>query len=409
MTHFDQEDQERLPIPTWIFRTITECVQDILAQTNTDVSVAQHFFQKYQWLLEKALNLPCTERLHGLHQFGIKHEPSMIKDVWRLGQTIRVATAPYIHTRHTHSKMVAAFNIVLGIRLGLSDRELAILALTGIFHDLGHLAYGHDAEQAIRHTDHETRGHRIVMTDKKIAALLDRFGINPTEIIEVLHETGRLGAIENLADSLAYVVLDSDIIERPLPDNFVGSIVDSVVGLKEDGRFVVTITEPLMAFLETRAELYRLVYETLPARFSTAALQLTLRHTVRAGIISEALLEEDSDGYIEMVFSRVFNSPQGRARIPLWIHSSRDIAHGFYDELAKWEVRRFDDELSAQRWLNSRPVRQLPSVFVVPAVRDFTRKKIPIEQNESPLDLRAPAKMFSEEFRFWYVVAYRNC
>lgn len=158
------------------------------------------------------------------------------------------------HTRYHHSVDTAYVATFLGEKIGLSQRELMLLATASLIHDYAHPVFSHIGERLFRqledfarvddpklyeeivtglYGDHEKRLSSLIddapFRDEPLANFLTRrFSYSDVQELKlVLQEKGTLGELLKLSDTISYLNLDSEYLGYKAPhfERFIGEVL----------------------------------------------------------------------------------------------------------------------------------------------------------------------------------------
>lgn len=156
-----------------------------------------------------------------------------LSEVKQLGCTDKVYPGAN-HTRFSHALGVCYLVGELGKRLGVPKKDLIVLQVAGLLHDIGHYDFSH-ALEGIAPCDHEENGKRIIlgtaeMPGRKpggIAQVLRRNGIEPQAIVDLLHHKGKYPAFYHTL--LSSKVIDCDRMDFLKRDTyFTGAVIGEI-------------------------------------------------------------------------------------------------------------------------------------------------------------------------------------
>jgi hypothetical protein len=241
--------------------------------------------------------LSCIKRLHSLNQLNGKVNPEEVPENPRHPYII----TPSFHTRHDHSELLAEQSVLAGVVLGLGLRELSLLYCGGMFHDVGHSAFGHAGdEQLIRNgrPGHEERGWKILQTEE-VSLQMQAMGLDVKDIFDVIKEKGSLGILQKTFDTLSYLVLDSGMMLRPMYKDFGAEVILSIADV-EDDTFVVYDIDPLQLMLDNRAKMSQWIYYGNPGKMTDESIRKMLSISFNRGLITPKELETAGDDHMRM-------------------------------------------------------------------------------------------------------------
>ena len=395
-----------LPIPEIMTRSLEQLTLAILVDA-LDLQVRAHaFFERFGPAFDDLELCASVNRMLGLPQFGIKADLLQAQYISGPdGITHQVTSSPSLHTRTHHCCFTAAIMIAFGLRLNLDEHDIATGAFGALLHDIGHSAFGHDMDDILvkmGRPSHEERGYRIIRLDPDVQESFEMARVDTEEVIAVIEEHGQLGRLENIADTLSYVVLDSQVMNMQPKANleFVWQLIKSVQGIKGK-QYLVDDLEPLRKLVLWRADLFRDVYATAHNRIAAHVLRNFYQTTIELGMFSLRDFESGTDSEIKM---RLPYAVQQHDQLPTWFSELTGLAFGFFDQLSCWQQRACESEAEAQRVLNSLDRKVLDTAFVI-TPSDYRRKTYQaITPDGQVHDVQAPASHVSEFYKKWYVM-----
>lgn len=205
------------------------------------------------------------------------------------------------HTRAEHSIAAAGQGLAIAQQFELSFKQCQLLVAALLLHDIGHAWFSHRGEHLIApYTGgHEQVGYKLVREDAEIRAVLEAFGLNVEEVIEIMAEKGPLGTIQSIADSL-YLVLDSHALGY---DDFGFDEARRLIhlGLRgiDNESLLVNDVALIRGFLNARRQRYIDSYLSLATRRRSAVLNALMEMVIgEIGIeryVREATLGRDQD------------------------------------------------------------------------------------------------------------------
>lgn len=185
------------------------------------------------WVLDECRQDPQAGRLYQEKLLPIVQDLLETPELRRLDEVFQM-TATYTvhghfisHTRLLHSSDVMRGAVTMAAQNKMDDYWSSVLGLAGLLHDLGHVAFSHTGELALmNHLDkaaldrlglagsfcHEAHGHNVIRNGV-VGEILKRHGINPEDVINVLHESHPLNPIVDLADRGSYIIRDNTMTE----------------------------------------------------------------------------------------------------------------------------------------------------------------------------------------------------
>jgi len=145
------------------------------------------------------LDTPAVQRLRHVKQLS----------------TVRLVFPSANHTRFEHSLGVYHLASRALSHLDVDDDTAAHARAAALLHDVGHGPYGHQTEDLIRRrtgTDHDSVGWLLADGDREVCRVLERHGLDPGRVTELIAGGGRLGPLvsgELDVDRMDYLVRDA--------------------------------------------------------------------------------------------------------------------------------------------------------------------------------------------------------
>ncbi len=396
------------PFLTDLRRKLTgleETVEILLAQLPELAPRAKTFLAKYGPAFQDLYHCPRFARLSGLLQFGVKRHVAATQEVLHgfPPQLVTVTTSPFLHSRATHSKQVAAHMVLVGLQLDLSSEEIASAAFGALLHDVGYGAFSHDTEglfHARRLPSHEERGQAIVRSDADIQESLALADVHVGDVIVVMREEGKRGQLQKIMDTLAYVRLDCLMMDRPVPETFSSDAIRTLTHIDERG-ITVNDTRPLRDLLERRAELCQRMYYSWRNRVTASAAVAALSWMVRERLLPLELIEHGTDADVEWRMTQLMNDG---TPIPEPVRSAWSLAHGFFDECEAWDIRELANREAVEAVLIKEPP-ELATHAIVSAPFDYTGKTIRVQMTAGvPVILKATSVVPKEWDLKWILL-----
>lgn len=392
--------------PAWATRGFAGVARALAAGDPELVQEVEAFLRRYGPAIQDLSFCPMVNRLVGRRAFGIKGDPRLFVDVVvGFREAVRVVSSSYPHDRWVHSQYVAAHGLILALRLHFSQRECVHVVFAGLLHDLGHPAFGHDIDQLLiarGRLSHEERGLRWVSEDPDIAESLTLADLTPADVLPAMAEKGPLGTLQKLADTLGYLVLDTEVLGIPLGFGYARRLIDALWDIEEQ-HLITRAPELFREFLDIRAVMYRDVYYRSSHNIAAAFLCKVMEHLIDTEILSLTALEEDAEQFLETWLAPYFN---GRADVPLWIHSAWLVAHAMQAELKHWRWQRQESVTDAEAARTRLPTTEVPSMVCIAPI-DYTGKTLHVRlPHGDPQTLRASSELRSEFCRQWHTFSY---
>ncbi len=256
-------ESERPHIPTLAYREMRlicsgQLTQEQVRRYREAWTVSAPFVQQLQ-------ELSAVDRLRRVQQLGDK------KNTWSLptrhrSTAVKLSGIPYVrHTRFDHSALCAWVSCVLGSCLGCSADEIRHLIASGQLHDIGHPALSHVTElfvQTQTGRNHEAESIARIGFDPSIQKCLSLHHVDPKQVVGIIEEKGYLGAIQGIADTLSYLILDREMVGDQLDPSILARVAASfVAGARSSEHITILDPEPFKDILEYRAELFERLYE----------------------------------------------------------------------------------------------------------------------------------------------------
>lgn len=398
-----------LYIPEILTRSFDAQVTAILPQAEALVDKARNYLTAFAPTYEDLTLCWSVERLIGLPQFGIKAD--MFANEWlNRDAPVQVLSVPSLHSRWNHSQFAGAIMFAFGLHLGLSFEQIATGTLGALLHDLGHPAFGHDLDDilvGLGRPDHEERGQAKLREDKEIHESLEFLDIDVEDVIQVIQERGALGRMQNIADTLSYVVLDSCVAApvEEVPVAFVWEVLSSVEGI-EGTQYRVNDPEPITQLVNLRANMYRDLYWAYPSRIAAHVLRNLYQFLVEKNLISPEYLESATDNDVKSLVGTKLSELARTGQLPDWVDSTWALSLGFYDELDKWRILEFKTKAEAEQALARRSSAELASsVMIEPG--DYRKKAYQVITPDGvEQSVQAPLSHIPEIYKKWYVLYY---
>ncbi|OGL71044.1 hypothetical protein A3C17_00685 [Candidatus Uhrbacteria bacterium RIFCSPHIGHO2_02_FULL_53_13] len=267
---------------------------------------------------------------------------------------------PLGYTRATHCKYVAALNTVIAAHLNLPQPDTTALVFAGLLHDVGHVALGHKMEWAFRVIDpafsHEALGVRRLADSAVVTEILQRHEISLTTVKCIIDEQGLLGALQRIADTIAYCFVDLLACGflghrdegRLLP--IIWQFLCSLRGVMETGVLLVRESSSLSEILTWRALLYRDNFCALESWRCESGLRQLL------GELQQRLLTthfdpsafESDDACLERLREMVGKAPRGEVRR---MRAMLELPEQVQHKMLGWRSHEFTSKEAMDAWL----------------------------------------------------------
>ncbi|MGA9401794.1 HD domain-containing protein, partial [Haladaptatus sp.] len=193
--------------------------------------------------------------------------------------TVRLVYPSANHTRFEHSIGVTHLAGQAVDRLGIDDRRATAVQAAALLHDVGHGPYGHQTEGIIerrlgRH--HDEVGD--LLDHGELAAVLERYDLNPNEIAALVAGEGKLGQLvagELDVDRMDYLVRDAHHTGVPYGTVDYGRLLSAL--RFADGNLVLADgnVQTAESLLVARALMNATVYRHHVSRIAGAMLERT--------------------------------------------------------------------------------------------------------------------------------------
>lgn len=252
-------------------------------------------------------------RLQGIRQLALLHDP-VVKE-----ESFSGAGTTFEHSRYQHTLDVAAIAHLIGANNNLSRHFLQHLRVAALGHDALTPAGG-DTTKLVDPSAFDEDSHFVeLLAGADWENLRRRYRLSQQLLVETVRGQGRLGAILDLADKIAYVARDADFFVgrygptgHPVVDAtgyrlikklvevqpFVCGIWDSI--RLADGRVFAEDAERFGKFLLLRALLFRMLYYHPGARFlETLVSRVVVERLYRTGRLAREDLLRMTDGELD--------------------------------------------------------------------------------------------------------------
>ena len=158
--------------------------------------------------------------IHGY--IGLSEDEIGVVDTRAFQRLRRIIQLPFVylvypgarHCRFDHSLGCMYLAGEIAERLGFDEHRRKVLRLAGLLHDLGHTPYSHLLEPLLQEKglSHEQMTTKIIREDDELGEAVERCGVDPEEIIEILEKKVPEGAVISGpfdVDKLDFLVRDS--------------------------------------------------------------------------------------------------------------------------------------------------------------------------------------------------------
>lgn len=367
-------------------------ILESLALSDDELKNLKSFEIKYENFVKKLKDLRNVQRLHRLRELAGTTD---VYDKPRPQSGVEIRL-PAFHSRFDHSELCAEQVKFAGIKLGLSEEDIIISYTAAMLHDIGHPALSHIGDYFLEKKgkgNHEERAIAAILnTENKIHQLLEENGIDAGAVVETIEEKGYLGTLQSIFDTLSYLVVDSEMIRKPIYKDNGASFIRDLQGIeKKRGLVRVGNTNLWQELLEKRAEMMRDVYLHPAHRRQRAAMRHLMQIAINKGHLTLSEIEQGVDKDIEMKLQSLVQYDRGaaifggrenttpylREYLELW-----GLANGEYDpEL--WQRRMFESQGKTDAFLyeNISPKALDQTVIVTPF--DYTQKKLAVLDEKS--------------------------
>lgn len=136
-----------------------------------------------------------------------------LKHIDQLGQIGAIYDGPRGYSRFSHSLTVLYWATEFANILSLNEHDRRLTELFGLDHDLGHILWGHTAENYLNQISHFSHEDHGIEKLQKIKRQIEKHGITIDELIEMFRETNPLSELiagQLGADRFAYINHDID-------------------------------------------------------------------------------------------------------------------------------------------------------------------------------------------------------
>ncbi len=311
------------------------------------------------------LRTPEMQMLQGRVQLAGRGNPDTYGD--------SVQLRPF-HNRLEHSQVLSILGRVAAIKAGLEDDEVLALAASALLHDVGHCAYGHVGDEFYKKKGglpHEERSVNIVK--EKMTDALDEVGVDSSKVIEAIREKGVVGSLQSTLDTLAYLILDSAMLQDSRYEDHGHSLLQSIKGIDRiTNHVIVSDIAPWQELLEARARyMQEIIYHPDNKRVDEAITQL-LRIAIEKGYLAEDELLTASDQGLQMRFQSLVQPDTnaalmgGRHDTEPQLSEYKDLyqcAQGILPE--GWSRKVFDTEGKANEYVASLPESAIERSIIV--------------------------------------------
>lgn len=298
----------------------------------------REFFRLYGEALEVACALPVMTRLRCVSQLGAKYNTvahPLTMPVEVNGALAQLKPVP-VMSRWQHSRAVASHAIAIGLRLGWEHKRVLESALGALCHDLGHPMFSHAVEPVLARyglPNHEMSGQALVQSDARLRSLLAHLDVSVDRVVAVTQEQGDAGAVQNVADTLAYVEHDSTVTGAGQQvDQFSRRVVETIEGVAHS---VLQVREmvPLAELLSLRAGLSVYLYEHPVNRMCNTALVALCEYLIVHRHLTPEQVAYGIDADLWTAVDALKNA------VPDWVASIIALLRGAPEELARWSLK----------------------------------------------------------------------
>lgn len=331
-------------------------------------------------------------------------EVSRLKELMQLGGTAERA----FHSRFDHSELLAEQVKFAGIKAGLSNDKIKEMIAAAWLHDIGHSALSHVSDVVLekyKFGNHEQRGVKAIEDVRgSISKVLVAHGVDPKNVSEIINEKGYLGKLQSIFDTLSYLVIDSDIVKRPLYKNQGAELISDLRRIdKEKELIVIGTLEKWQQLLENRAIMMRDIYLHPDNRRNRAATRVLLEIAAKKKLLLFEKVIKGNDEDIEMNLQSLVQFDPGAAFLAgktgnfPFLEEYKDIWGLRYGPIDsdEWEVKMFETKGKMFEYLSE----VIPQDLIMEALEqtvivspfDYTRKEITVlpEGSENPVTLKA--------------------
>ncbi|MCO8242742.1 MULTISPECIES: HD domain-containing protein [unclassified Haladaptatus] len=213
--------------------------------------------------------------------------------------TVRLVYPSANHTRFEHSIGVTHLAGQAVDRLGIDDRRATAVQAAALLHDVGHGPYGHQTEGIIeRRLDRHHDEVGDLLDHGELAAVLERYDLNPKEIAALVAGEGELGQLvagELDVDRMDYLVRDAHHTGVPYGTVDYGRLLSAL--RFADGNLVLADgnVQTAESLLVARALMNATVYRHHVSRIAGAMLERTSERLLDSTEISSERFQRFTD------------------------------------------------------------------------------------------------------------------
>lgn len=292
-------------------------------------------------LMERAIRVFGLDRLREIKQLAYIHE------AYREGGRAKT----YPHTRYQHVCDTAALATLMGRNVKLDEIEMEVLRLAAITHDALTPAGGDMVKEFDDGAFDEDAHYEWLLQRFDWSSIRSKYKIPRVQLIETVQGLGRLGALLDIADKIAYISRDTAMF---LKGDSSGSPFDkrirTLVKLRpaicawwdsvalDGSRVYVRDLETLGDFLELRVLMFREVYYGDRTKFLRLFMSPILEYFYETKLLSGGQLlrqdDRDLDQLIGGLTGLALNCFDGRMGNPnVEYHDTLESAHARVVEL----------------------------------------------------------------------------
>ncbi|KZN25257.1 phosphohydrolase [Haladaptatus sp. R4] len=213
--------------------------------------------------------------------------------------TVRLVYPSANHTRFEHSIGVTHLAGQAVDRLGIDDRRATAVQAAALLHDVGHGPYGHQTEGIIERRLGRHHDEVVDLLDHgELAAVLERYDLNPKEIAALVAGEGELGQLvagELDVDRMDYLVRDAHHTGVPYGTVDYGRLLSAL--RFADGNLVLADgnVQTAESLLVARALMNATVYRHHVSRIAGAMLERTSERLLDSTEISSEKFQRFTD------------------------------------------------------------------------------------------------------------------
>lgn len=367
-------------------------ILESLGLNDDELKNLESFENKHENFIKKLKDLPAVQRLHRLRELAGTADV-YDKSRFKGGVEIRL---PAFHSRFDHGELCAEQVKFAGIKLGLSKEDIIISYTAAILHDIGHPALSHIGDYFLEKKgrgNHEERAITAISdTENKIHQLLKENGVDTEAVVQTIKEKGYLGTLQSIFDTLSYLIVDSEMIRKPIYKDNGASFIRDLEGIEKEGDLIRVGNANLwQELLEKRAGMMRDVYLHPSHRRQRAAMRHLMQIAINKGHLTLSDIEWGVDKDVEFLLQSLVQKDPGAAifadreemkpylsdYLELW-----GLANGEYDPKL-WQRRIFESQEKMDVFLYENILPKTFEQTVVVTPFDYTKKKLSVINEKS--------------------------